>query len=69
MYWLKKDQHEWANTKMIFEISSKGYKTVLNFTHEGLVPEKKCYTMCEQGWTTVIKDYLFNFIMYYKPHF
>jgi uncharacterized protein YndB with AHSA1/START domain len=67
--WLKKDKQEWTNTKMIFEISTKGDKTILHFTHEGLVPEKECHAMCEQGWTTVIKDYLFNFITYDKPHF
>jgi len=54
---------------MIFEITTKGDKTVLHFTHEGLVPEKECYAMCKQGWNTVIKDYLFNFITYKKPHF
>ena len=55
LYWLKKDQHEWANTKMIFEITTKGDKTVLHFIHEGLVPGKECYAMCEQGWNMVIK--------------
>jgi uncharacterized protein YndB with AHSA1/START domain len=67
--WLKRDQHEWVNTRMIFEISTEGGKTVLHFTHEGLVPGKECYAMCEQGWNMVIKDYLFNFITYNKPHF
>jgi len=47
---------------MIFEIITKGDKTLLHFTHEGLVPEKECYAMCEQGWNMVIKDWLFNFI-------
>jgi hypothetical protein len=60
--WLKKDKYEWTNTKMIFEITTKGDKTVLHFTHEGLVPEKECYAMCEQGWNMVIKEWLFNFI-------
>ena|SRR5579863_3094185 len=69
MSWLKKDQHEWANTRMIFEISTKGDNTVLQFTHEGLVLEKECYALCSEGWTTVITDYLFNFITYGKPHF
>lgn len=69
LYWLKKDQHEWTNTKMIFEITTKDDKTVLHFTHEGLVPQKECYTMCQQGWNTVIKDYLFNFIAHDKHHF
>ncbi len=60
--WLEKDKHEWENTKMIFEITAHGNKTVLHFTHEGLVPEKESYTKCEQGWNMVIKDWLFNFI-------
>jgi len=67
--WLKKDRQEWTNTKMIFEITPEGDKTVLHFTHEGLAPTKECYVMCEQGWSTVIKDYLFNYITYAKPHF
>jgi hypothetical protein len=47
---------------MAFEITTKGNKTVLHFTHEGLVPEKECYARCQQGWNTVVEDWLFNFI-------
>jgi hypothetical protein len=64
--WLKNDKHEWTNTKMIFELTAKDDKTIINFTHEGLVPGKECYERCEQGWNTVIKDYLFNYITYGK---
>ena len=60
--WLEKDKHEWTNTKMVFELTTKGDKTVLHFTHEGLVPQKECYAKCQQGWNMVIKDRLFNFI-------
>ena len=60
--WIENDKHEWTNTKMIFEITPHGDKTVLDFTHEGLVPEKECYAMCQQGWDMVIKDRLFHFI-------
>jgi len=60
--WLEKDKGEWTNTKMAFEITAKGNKTILSFTHEGLVPEKECYARCEQGWNMVIKDWLFNYI-------
>src|SRR3977135_4360639 len=48
--WLQHDKHEWTNSKMIFEITIKGDKTVLHFTHEGLVPEKDSYAKREQGW-------------------
>jgi len=60
--WIKKNKGEWTNTKMIFEITTNGDKTLLHFTHEGLVPEKECYAMCERGWNMVINDWLFNFI-------
>ena len=60
--WIEKDKYEWTNTKMVFEITTKGDKTVLHFTHEGLAPEKECYAMCEPGWNMAIKDWLFNFI-------
>jgi len=60
--WLKKDQAEWTNTKMIFEITTKKDTSVLQFTHEGLVPEKECFDICSQGWNMVIKDRLFHFI-------
>jgi activator of Hsp90 ATPase-like protein len=60
--WLEHDKHEWTNTRMVFEITPKGDQTVLHFTHEGLVPEKECYAMCDQGWNMVIKERLFNFI-------
>src|SRR6266404_953873 len=60
--WIKKDQTEWTNTKMIFEIPTKGDATILHFTHEGLVPEKECFERCSQGWNMVIKEWLFNFI-------
>ena len=69
LQWLQKDKHEWENTKIIFEITTKGDKTVLHFTHEGLVPEKECFLLCHAGWNTVIKDYLFYFITDEKPHF
>jgi hypothetical protein len=63
MSWLEKDKHEWTNTKMIFDIAEEGDKTLLRFTHKGLIPEKECYQRCaHEGWDIVIKDWLFNFI-------
>ena len=60
--WLEKNKTEWTNMEMVFEIISKGDKTVLNFTHEGLVPEQECYSRCEKSWDMYIKERLFNFI-------
>ena len=62
LIWLEKDMYEWTGTKMIFELAPQGDKTVLNFTHQGLVPEKECYERCAQGWDFVIKERLFSFI-------
>lgn len=60
--WLKNNKAEWTNTKMIFEIRFNGDKTILHFTHEGLMPEQECYAMCEKGWDIVIKDWLCHLI-------
>lgn len=60
--WLEKNKAEWTNTKMIFEIAAAGDKTILHFTHEGLVPAMECYEKVHQGWNTVITDYLFNYV-------
>ena len=60
--WLERDPQEWTNTTLTFEITPRGDKTVLRFTHDGLVPEKECYERCSEGWSLVITDYLFNFI-------
>lgn len=57
-----RDPAEWTNTKMVFEITTSGDKTILHFTHDGLVPEKECYAMCAQGWDKAIKDSLLNLI-------
>lgn len=53
-----KDEREWIGTKIIFEISQKGGKTQLRFTHEGLVPEYECYNACVNGWTQYITQSL-----------
>jgi hypothetical protein len=60
--WIKENKQEWTGTKMVFEIIPKGEKTILVFTHEGLVPQLECYEHCVHFWDRVIKDWLFNFI-------
>jgi len=60
--WLEKNKAEWTGTKMIFELTTKGNKTVIDFTHEGRIPEKECYDRVSQAWNLVIKEWLFNYI-------
>jgi hypothetical protein len=60
--WIENNKQEWTNTKIIFEIKTKGDKTEVHFTHEGLVPELECYSDCVLGWNMIIKEWLYNFI-------
>jgi len=57
-----KDKNEWKGTKITFEISKKGDKTEVHFTHVGLVPEYECYNACSDGWSTYINGSLRDLI-------
>jgi len=59
--WLK-DKHEWTNTRISFDISSKDNKTQISFTHIGLVPEIECYNDCSNAWGQYIHQSLFSLI-------
>ncbi len=52
------DKSEWIDTRVIFEISKKGDKTQLHFTHLGLVPEYECFDICKNAWTDYIQNSL-----------
>ena len=56
------DKSEWTGTKVIFEISKKGNKTQLDFTHEGLLPEVECYNACAPAWTQYVLHSLLSLI-------
>jgi len=57
-----KDKTEWTGTYIIFDISRKGDKTEVRFTHQGLVPEYECYEACSDGWGTYINGSLRDLI-------
>jgi len=57
-----KDQTEWVNTKLVFEIAEQDGKTEITFTHQGLTNEDECYNICHDAWTGYIKNSLKNFI-------
>ena len=58
-----KDKTEWTGTDVIFDISKKGDKTEVRFTHRGLVPEYECYDACREGWSTYINSSLLDLIV------
>jgi len=57
-----KDKAEWNGTDIIFEITKKGDKTELSFTHVGLVPAIECYGKCAGAWGFYINDSLRSLI-------
>jgi len=57
-----KDQQEWNDTKISFELVSQNDKTKISFTHFGLTPEVECYKSCTKGWDYYIKGSLFKLL-------
>ncbi len=57
-----KDKAEWNGTDIIFEITKKGDRTELRFTHVGLVPAIECYGKCAGAWGFYINDSLRSLI-------
>ena len=47
---------EWENTKICFDLSKEGDKTLVTFTHDGLVPQLECYGACSGGWTGYLEN-------------
>lgn len=56
------DKGEWKNTKIIFQITKKGNKTELRFTHDGLLPSVECFEDCSNGWNHYVQGSLLQLI-------
>jgi Activator of Hsp90 ATPase homolog 1-like protein len=44
------DKTEWVGTRITFDLSKKGGKTQVRFTHVGLVPKDECFNACSDAW-------------------
>jgi len=53
-----RDKSEWIGTKIIFELSQQDNKTLIRFTHQGLVPQYECFDVCKDAWSIFILDSL-----------
>jgi len=51
-------ENEWSGTDIVFDISQKGGKTEVRFTHIGLVPAFQCYGDCSGAWGVLINENL-----------
>lgn len=58
-----KDKSEWKGTDIVFDITKKGNKTEVRFTHVGLAPEFECYKDCSNAWGLLINGNLKNLII------
>jgi hypothetical protein len=56
------DKSEWQGTDIVFEITRRGERTELRFTHVGLVPAIECYGDCADAWSFYINDSLHGLI-------
>jgi Activator of Hsp90 ATPase homolog 1-like protein len=47
--WLK-NQTEWKDMKVVWDLAEQNGTTQIKMTHVGLTPEVECFKACEAGW-------------------
>jgi Activator of Hsp90 ATPase homolog 1-like protein len=57
-----KDKTEWNGSRVVFEVSKKGKKTEVRFTHVGLIPEYECFDACSNAWGSYVNGSLRSLI-------
>jgi|SRR5580704_10757233 hypothetical protein len=68
LFQFTEDKTEWKDTKIVFDVSEKGGKTEIHFTHLGLVPEYECFSVCSNAWGSYINGSLRSLIATGKGH-
>ncbi len=58
---------EWEGTDIVFEITKKGAKTEIHFTHKGLVSAYECYESCSNAWGMLVNGNLRKLIATGEP--
>jgi hypothetical protein len=53
-----KQQDEWTDTKVSFDIGDHNGKTEITFTHIGLTPSVECYGGCSGAWQQYVEGSL-----------
>lgn len=54
------DETEWTNTVIRFDITPRGPRTEVRFTHVGLVPDSQCFDSCSTAWSHYVGTSLRN---------
>ena len=64
------DKTEWDDTDIVFDITDKGDKTEVRFTHVGLRPSVECFDTCSGAWSAYMTGSLRDLITTGKgdPH-
>jgi len=59
---LLKNTKEWNGTRIIFRLNRLEDQMVIDITHEGLAPDKECFSDCTKGWNFYFGESLFGYL-------